>query len=274
MKIRIKLTLFVLLVLIAKISIGQNYSGRIINKDNDQLIKFVNIGVLHENIGTVSDINGNYNLELDQQFDNDSLMFSCIGYERYSIRVLDFKKLKSKNIYLKETMYELNEVIVKPKFFKRKTLGVKTTSKFAQGGFGENKLGYELGILMKNKKTAFLENLNINIANCTFDSIFYRVNVYIVKDKLKFENILKTPIYIELSKNEVKNKVVIDLKPYGITVQGDFLVTLEHVKDLGEGSLNFCSKLPGKTIYRKSSQGLWEKAPIGISISINAKVEK
>lgn len=50
--------------------------------------------------------------------------------------------------------------------------------------------------------------------------------------------------------------------------------TIEHVKDLGEGFLHFCAGLTHKTYYRKTSQGVWQTAPVGISISVIADVEK
>ena len=56
-------------------------------------------------------------------------------------------------------------------------------------------------------------------------------------------------------------------------VEGDFLVTLEHVKDLGPGYLYFCAGLSKITYYRKTSHGKWKTVPIGVIISVVADVE-
>ena len=80
---------------------------------------------------------------------------------------------------------------------------------------------------------------------------------------MKFENVLQKPIYISLPKEKVKELISINLKPYNIVVEGNFLITLEHVKDLDPGNLFFSVGLSKKTYYRKTSQGIWEKVPIG-----------
>jgi hypothetical protein len=77
-----------------------------------------------------------------------------------------------------------------------------------------------------------------------------------------------------MPKELVKDEIQIDLQPKNIVLEGDFLVTLEHVKDLGDGYLNFCAGLTDKTFFRKTSQGKWESVPFGISISVIADVEK
>jgi hypothetical protein len=267
---------FIILILLLDCNtlFGQNISGVVLNEKSKLPIEYVNIGVLRKNIGTVSDCNGKYNLIIDSQFDNDTLLFSNIGYLPYSIKIADLKRGHNKNIFLKEKAYDINEVIVRPKKFKQRTLGVSTHFKKISVGFKDNLLGYELGILMKVKKTALIKRVNINISACSYDSIFYRLNIYKVLGKMNFENILSNPIYIRLAKNDVKDEIHIDLQSQNIVVDGNFLVTLEQVKNLGKGYLYFCAGLMHKTYYRKTSQGEWQTAPIGIGLSVDADIEK
>ena len=262
--------ILIFFILISNPLFGQIFSGKVIERNSKLPIEFVNIGIVAKNIGTTSDMKGNYKIVIDSVFDNDSLLFSSIGYLPYSLKVADYKNLDNWNIQLKKRTYEIDEVVINPKKFKRQILGVKSKSKKMQAGFKENNLGYELGLLLKVKKSAFLEKVDISIAICTYDSIFYRLNIYRVRDKMKFENVLQKPIYISLPKEKVKEVISIDLKPLNIVVEGDFLITLEHVKDLGTGSLLFSAALLKKTYYRKTSQGKWEKVPIGIGISVTA----
>ncbi len=266
--------LLVYFILTGNLLYGQKYSGFVQIEKTGKPIEYVNIGIVGKNIGTVSDLKGEYALVIDSLFDSDTLRFSCIGYYPFSIKVSDFKKLKNYDIYLEERIFDLAEVIVHHKNYRPQTLGIKTKSKAVQSGFGDNKLGYECGILMKIEKSAILEKVNINFSYCSYDTILYRVNVYEVIGKMKFENILENPIYLKLPKDKTSKKVVIDLEPYKLIVQGDFLITMEHVKDLGPGYLYFCAGVLGKTYYRKTSQGKWETAPVGISISVDARVEK
>lgn len=253
---------------------GQNISGVIINEKSKLPIEYVNIGIARKNIGTVSDLNGKYSLSLDSQFDNDTLLFSSIGYLPFSIKIADLKKGGNRNVFLKEKVYEIKEVTVTPRIFTPRTLGITTHFKKFCAGFKENLLGYELGILMNVKKSAVIKTVKINIAACSYDSIFYRLNIYKVIGKMNFENILTNPVYINLSKDKVKEEIQIDLQDQHIVVDGDFLVTLEHVKDLGSGYLYFCASLMDRTFYRETSQGEWKTVPVGISISVDADVEK
>jgi CarboxypepD_reg-like domain len=234
----------------------------------------VNIGIVGKNIGTISDENGKYNLFIDNKFKKDSLKFSCIGFEPFSIKVSDFKKIANKNIYLKEKPFELKEVFISPKKFKDKILGYTSHSKAIKGGFKENKPGYEYGVFLKIKKSAVFNKLNINVADCSYDTLFYRVNFYKVAGRMEFENILSKPIYFKIPKDKIKDKITVDLSNENIRVNGNCLVTIEHIKDLGNGYLWFSGSFPGKTYYRKTSQGIWETAPLGISLCVEAKIEQ
>jgi hypothetical protein len=142
-------------------------------------------------------------------------------------------------------------------------------------GFKNNSLGYECGLLMKNKKKAIIKKVNVNISSCAYDTIFYRLNIYEAKEKNNFENILQESIYVNFSKEDIhKGNLQIDLKEQNIVVSGNFLVTLEHVKELGDGGIWFPASLKQKTYYRKTSQGNWRTVPIGISLSVTADIEK
>lgn len=266
--------LFALIFLLSfNLANGQTISGFVINEDNGQAIEYTNIGIVGKNIGTVSDYQGKFSIDINSLYDNDSLLFSSIGYFPKQVKVSELRNGAVK-IALKEKVYEIKQVVIKPHIYKPKTLGVTTRFKKIAAGFKDNLLGYEMGIMMDVKKSAKVKSVNLNFSVCTYDSIFYRLNIYKVTKPLVFENILENPIYISVTKNDIKETVRINLERYNLVMEGDFLVTIEHVKNLGEGSLYFCTGLKDKTYYRKTSQGEWETAPVGISISVDADVEK
>jgi len=266
--------IFLFLHLLSISTYAQEFSGVILNKSTNKPIEYVNVGIVGKGIGTVSCADGKYSLPFDSQFDDDTIMISCIGYKPFSMRLGEFRQLKNHNIYLEERVYKLADVVVRPRKFKQRVLGNTTKSQMVQAGFKENLLGYELGVYAQVKKSAKLETVNINISRCTYDSIFYRCNIYEVKGKRELENILKTPIYISFAKKDINETLSIDLAPYDIWVNGDFVVTLEHIKDLGPGFLNFSAGLARKTYYRETSQGNWETALVGIGINVVANVEQ
>ena len=66
---------------------------------------------------------------------------------------------------------------------------------------------------------------------------------------MRFENILKSPFYVTVTKENVKDKITVDLRDFDIVVEGDFLVTFEYVNYSGSGDFNYCARF-GKNIYR------------------------
>ena len=270
---RLKLLLLVFILNVHAV-LAQNISGIVINAEDKQPVDFVNIGIAGKNVGTVTDVNGCFHLSVDPCFSCDSLLFSRIGYNSCSIKIADLMIDSIMVVPLKEKTYELSELKITPRKFKTRTLGVTTKFKKMNAGFEHNLLGYECGILMKVKKSALIKKVNIHIATCTYDTILYRLNIYKVQGKRTFVNMLKEPVYITMPGSAVKDEIQLDLQSKNIVVDGNFLITLEHVKDLGEGLLYFCAGFGEKTYFRKTSQGKWETVPIGISISVLADVEK
>ncbi|SDG69784.1 carboxypeptidase-like regulatory domain-containing protein [Winogradskyella thalassocola] len=53
-------------------------TGTILDSESNNPIEFVNIGVLHKNKGTISNLNGKFSLRVSKEFKNDSLTFITI----------------------------------------------------------------------------------------------------------------------------------------------------------------------------------------------------
>lgn len=255
---------------------GQNYTGVIKDASTNTPLAYVNIGLVGKNVGTVSDGNGLYALTVDDTlYDNDTIGFSYIGYAPVYMKFADYRQLATKDISLSPQVVQLGEVVVRPMKTEDKVLGNTFTNKTMQGGFGENNKGYECGVLLKIKKRAVLEELTCNITQCAYDSVFYRLNVYREEKSGSFVNILHEPIYIQRQMDKKAGPFIIDLTSYNLIVEGNTLVTLEHITDLGEGHLFFSAGMLGSTCYfRKTSLGEWSKIPIKIAFSVKAKVEK
>jgi hypothetical protein len=248
--------------------------GTVIDSKTKKPVEYVNIGFIGKNIGTVSDVNGAFSISIEEQLSDDSILFSCIGYESRFIHVEDLKNNKSGDVFLSEKLIKLNEVIVTPTFFNEKKRGNRYRLNLFQGGFRENQKGFECGVLLKIKKPVFLKKLICHIASCTYDTLFYRLNVYKQTGKMAFENILQQPIYIK-QKSESDNFFLdVDLSVYNLIVDGNTLITLEHIEDMGEGILLFSGGFSGSTCYyRKTSQGNWMKTPIKLSFGVDVRTE-
>lgn len=247
--------------------------NRVVSAQGAAGIAYVNIGVKGKNIGTVSDERGHFKLELPLNALEDTLLFSCIGYEPVKVPVEVMHQL-GVPVLMSRQVSSLPEVSVKATRVKEQFFGHFTESPVLQAGFNQNILGKECGVLMRSKKPALLDQVQINFGKCTYDSVHFRLNVYRKLADGSFENLLQEPIILVYNKVELKETLAIDVKPYAIAVQGDFMVSIEYIRDMGPGTLYFKSKMNKKSYIRSTSQAEWVEAPIGLSIGVFALVER
>lgn len=259
---------------------SQIYSGTIKDASTDQPLAFVNIGIPKKNIGTVSQFDGTFHLNFSEENMTDTLRISMIGYKTQLIPVTkfisDFIQL-NKAIILEPDIKELSEVIIRPRNMKEVVLGNDYNSPNVSAGFLTDDLGSELGTVMKLKdgKTYYLKSCGFNFARVNYDSIIFRVNIYDLDDGLPGELLISLPIYITVYRDQ-KNAVV-DLYPYDIKVDDDFVLSLEWLQDLPDKTkaVMFCAGFFGhKVVFRQTSQADWAGFPIGIGIWCKAEFEK
>lgn len=81
---------------------AQKIKGIIINKETKSPIAYVNIGIPNKNSGTVSDTEGAFSLTIDESHQNDSLKFSCIGFESKTLSIKDMLTNKPDKVELNE----------------------------------------------------------------------------------------------------------------------------------------------------------------------------
>ncbi len=256
--------------------LSQNIACRVVSSADAEAVPYANVGILNKETGTVTNEHGYFVLNVSNAADNDRVRISIIGYETKDITVGELKKLNNAEIVLQPKVYELSETLILPGKFKRKKLGVTNFSRKMLAGFSDHVLGKEMGVLMENRKLARLHRINLSIGSCDHDTIFYRVNIYRVTDKRKMllENILSAPIYLNIPKSDTKNTISLDISKQNLCVKGDFLVTVEYIKDLKKGNLLFSCGLGKLTYHRSTSQGNWKKVPIGVAINVEADVQQ
>jgi hypothetical protein len=261
------------LVLLSSQIYGQLQKGIVLSTETNSGIGFVSIGIIGKNIGTVADEKGNFTINIDPGFDNDSLKFSMIGYEPVTFSVKQFKVLPEKKIYLKPLVYNLKEVRISARASKMVTMGIQVKSSSLLSGFAYNNPGAELGINITVRKPVMLSDINFNVARCTFDSVTYRLNVYQLEGNGKYRNILVRPVYITFSKNKIKKAITFDLRNYSIRIEGVVLITMELYKSPGEGNLLFYTDPKEDfTWNRKASEGDWVKTPGEIGLYLHGKL--
>lgn len=261
-----KISLYVIILFYSLTSFGQNsFQGKVVDQKTGEALAYANIGILGKSVGTVSAMNGSFEIKLNTQHDEDVLKISMIGYKSFSLKVAKFKNKINKNptIELVPTSFDLQEIVVVPKNLKTKVLGNKTNTTAITGGFASNDLGAEMGIIIKIKKRpTYIQDFNVHISSCDLDTIKLRLNFYDIKKGLPNKKIVKQDIII--SHTSKKGRLKVDLRDYNIVMEDDFFVSLEWLEDFGEKDLHFSLKLFGKPmIYRNTSHADWKKIKAG-----------
>lgn len=67
---------FLFLLLKSTCLFGQNYIGSVKDVNSNEILQYVSIGIVGKDIGTVSDFDGNYSIDIEPEYDNDTLRFS------------------------------------------------------------------------------------------------------------------------------------------------------------------------------------------------------
>lgn len=271
-----KLTCIFFLCLFNLSLFGQNTAkGTINDSETESPIAYVNIGIVNKNIWTVSDADGNFELEIPLELEKDSIRLSSIGYRPKSMIAKDFITMlkTSPVVKLLPDITELNEVVVTSKKLKEKVLGNKTESEKFRGGFRNSTLGYEVGIKIKIKDSpTYIESLHANVTSNTSESMKFRLNFYNIKDGFPNKKIVKENIIFPINVKE--GEFTLDLDKYNIVVDDDFYCTIELIEDQEQDEeIFFSAGFLGNTMaFRETSQAEWRKTGmVGIGVNLTVK---
>jgi len=155
-------------------------SGHICEKTNKNPISFANIGIVGKPMGTVADENGHYAFTILASQKSEYIRVSSIGYKVVSFSTNEI--LPADTIFLVPEALQLEEVIIRSKKLKHKTLGTTDYSKNNCSGFADvlgNWKGSETAIYIKNHKSIFIESFSFFvIQNKYADSLLFRLMFY------------------------------------------------------------------------------------------------
>ena len=263
-----------LLIIVNNLFAQNNFQGVVADFETQQALAFVNIGIVNQNSGTVSDLDGFFSLKIHTSQKDETLKFSMIGYESYSKKISSFLSQNSSGdtIYMMPEVVELSEIVLSEKKWRRKTLGNKTKSKSVSTGFTNNVLGNEIGVIISVKDTpTVLESFNFHINENQYKPLVFRVNIYSLKNGEPHKSLVYENIIVNTS---LRNGMMrIDLREYNVWVDDDFYIGLEWIQDLGNKSLLFSAdRLTGVIVNRQTSQGNWNKVK-GLGLGFHVEVK-
>jgi hypothetical protein len=212
-------------------TINSQIRGQIIDNLTKKPVPFANIYYPISSIGTSSDENGYFKLQvLSTGMSNfDSLSISCVGYKTKKIDVQSITGNHNSKIYLMPQPIELAEVIIKPRKRIKEQIKIGNVDFFRHGHI---LIGSKKAIYFKaNQPNAKLMGVSVKPRE-TCDSAALLLSFYSVKENGTPDKLIsKDRIVFSGFKNKEWNKI--DLSGFNIIIpQYDFFVVLEAVSKL------------------------------------------
>jgi len=232
----------------------KTFKGQVSDSKTNAKIPFVSIGIIDADIGTVSDEEGNYSLEIPKKCAKDTLTISCIGYETQHIPILTIGN--KEKIQLNPTSKVLNEVLVESTSFSKKIdLGIQKTSGHQFGFVNGKGAGAEAARLMKLKKDTKIFLNEVAVFVDSDSPIEFLVNIY------EQDNITGLPGNIIMTKTlhvtskSMKGWFVANLNNQQIIIDHSFFVSFQWVNDIVNEPV---IAIKGNSGYQRAiSMGKW-----------------
>ena len=254
---------------------GINLNGVIrCDKDVATNVSYVNIGISGANVGTVSDDSGRFNIFIPEEYLNDTLIISKIGYHNSYIPIYALKNQRN-SVVLSERIYDIPEATIASSSLKRVIKGNKSRAKSIVMAVNSDtaNLGREIGTVIKlPKKEVLIKDFNFHVLTAKPDSAKFRLNIYSF-GKAVGQSLLDKNIFFTVYKDQTGD-FSLDLSEYRINTGNDVFVSIETVAIYMSTQADPAKKydkyyydrvtisgtLTGsKSFRRKVSHGSWEQ---------------
>ncbi|HTF16751.1 MAG TPA: carboxypeptidase-like regulatory domain-containing protein [Chryseolinea sp.] len=238
---RLKSTLLGALIVLTCInSFSQlRISGVVLNENDNSPIPYVAIGMLNTSVGTISELDGSFQLTVPQKLASQDLLFSALGFERLTLKVDSNSFTTRIVIVLKEKPVLLQELTVESK---NKSKRFEFGNREFDGGsmYAHTEVsGSAMVILVDNKFPhysgfkfpAYLDKVLLRIVNNTFKEFKLRLRLYAV------DSITGKPGKDLLDKNIIIEErlrngwVALELADHNIMVSEPVFVGFEWILD-------------------------------------------
>ncbi|MDP5027786.1 MAG: carboxypeptidase-like regulatory domain-containing protein [Flavobacterium sp.] len=223
-------------------SLSAQIRGVVKDSISGEPIPYVNIWVENETIGTTSETNGSFSLDIKEE---KLLVFSALGYE--------IKKASSKSevILLKPKVVELKEVVISiPKKSKELEIGVSKKRYYLPESQVEPWIiAKKFDVDENNQDVNFVKDINFFIKSEIQKGVF-RVRFFEVNsDGMPGEDLVSEEIIVEVKKG--KSKITVDVSKYNIQIPKEGIVVGFESLFINRNKYNQKASLNGtkKTIY-------------------------
>lgn len=155
-------------------SISAQIKGVVKDSLSGAPIPFVNIWIQNENIGASSEENGEFTINASR---DKTLIFSALGFEKKTI-----KASQANVVYLKETSYKLEEVLISNRFETKEIQIGKTENTVCQAFDNGPKIDTKFFPYFPSyKKTRFIKKVSI-YTDCRIEEATVKLHFYSVDE--------------------------------------------------------------------------------------------
>jgi len=152
----------------------------------------------------------------------------------------------AQTVPLNKRLVPLDNVRVTARHLRPRVLGSTADGSWPFYGLDYNVAGNQVGERLHVAQPSWLEAVSFSVAQCSYDSLFLRVQVYSVAEDFPAAPLLPPTVAVRLARRDLRRRVTLDLRPYRLRLTGDVVVSLELLRTQGPGTLTFsASRLPG-----------------------------
>ena len=204
------------LLLLTSISLSAQVKGVVLDSISGKPIAYTNIWVENENIGTTSEENGTFSLDIKEE---KNIIFSALGYETKTLKSTEIAKVS-----LVQKVYELEEVILE---MPKQTKEIEIGNSIKRFYLPESQ---KIPWIFAKKFNLDDENPDVKFVK---DLIFYtyseveygkfRARVYDIKDNgLPGEDLIYDEIIVNVKRG--KKKTIVNVSKYNIQIPKEGII--------------------------------------------------
>ena len=204
---------------------SQVISGTVVSKEDSRPVPYAKIGVLNSAFEVQADEKGRFELQLDKVSKDKELIVAVPGYKQFRSTVHDFIMQNPHDVILYEKVTNIQEVVITPKNYKEKNLGVNSKSKsmmFTPNMEKGNAVVEETAVAFSSGKRLKVNKININFSR--FEStkpIKVRYTVYDDVDGKPGNLILDHDIITTINKDHLEDSTFsLDVSKENIWAEG------------------------------------------------------
>lgn len=225
--------LILLITLQFGIGYGQQLQGVIVDAESNEPLEYASIGVVGKNVGSITQRNGEFTIDLSTAQLGDTVRFTYLGFKPVSILKESFDFAVRQRIALIPIDYEIEEVTINATA-KIIVLGNDKASRRMTGwGDFESYRGRTRGLLISGAECPVkVKSFKFRINHNDWDSVAFRLNFLTRNENMLLTSILKENIIFHTDKKF--HWVKVNLEKYNIIICNEVVVTLEWVDALGK----------------------------------------